>query len=54
MELAWKLKAAGDHAVLVTVNGAQHDFTRASSSPIEPSISELAVQATAFFVSTLG
>jgi acetyl esterase/lipase len=52
VELAGRLRAAGDDATLVIVKGAQHELGSVGTSGV-PGISELAGQASAFLVRNL-
>ncbi|HVC71592.1 MAG TPA: alpha/beta hydrolase [Acidimicrobiales bacterium] len=54
VELADRLRAAGNTPTLVMVHGAQHEFVPATGGSVTPDVNQLAAEAAAFLVQHLG
>lgn len=54
VELADRLRAAGNTPTLVMVHGAQHEFVSATGGPVTPDVDQLASDASDFLVQHLG
>jgi acetyl esterase/lipase len=54
VELAERLRAAGDSATLVLVRGATHEFVPVPGDAVTPGVGHLAADATGFLIRTLG
>lgn len=54
VELAHRLRAAGDAVQLVMVHGAQHEFVPVTGGSVTPDLDQLASAAAAFFMENLG